>query len=102
MLREITGNKKLQKHYNIKNNFTEQEFYAFFSREEPEKICNVVNSVLSHIYKRNKKHVKTYLVDTTPVAVDINTVKKYITKDHLKKLDLKWGFSKTKKALYRI
>ena len=29
--------------------------------------------------------------------MDINTIKKYISKKDLEKLDLKWGFSKTKK-----
>ena len=36
------------------------------------------------------------MVDATPVAVDINTIKKYVSKEELAKLDLKWGFSKTK------
>ncbi|AWX32822.1 hypothetical protein AW729_06800 [Methanosphaera sp. BMS] len=36
------------------------------------------------------------MIDATPVDVDINTIKKYITKEELEKLNLKWGFSKTK------
>ena len=49
------------------------------------------------IYKTNRNPIKTYLIDATPVAVDINVIKKYIPKEELDKLKLKMGFSKTKK-----
>ena len=97
MIRELNRNKKLQSHFNINNILTEQQFYEYFSRYNEEIFNNLVNSMCSKIYKPNRKAIKTYLVDATPVAVDINTIKKYITKEDLKKLNLKWGFSKTKK-----
>ena len=52
---------------------------------------------MSQIHKQNRKTIKTYLIDATPVAVDINILKKYISKERLDKLKLKLGFSTTKK-----
>ena len=52
---------------------------------------------MSQIHKQNRKAIKTYLIDATPVAVDINILKKYISKERLDKLKLKLGFSTTKK-----
>ena len=97
MLREINRNKKLQTHFKIQNNLSEQQFYEFFSRFDAEIFNNITNSICAKIYKTNRNPIKTYLVDATPVAVDINTIKKYISKKDLEKLNLKWGFSKTKK-----
>ena len=97
MIRELNRNKKLQTHFNINNILTEQQFYEYFSRYNEEIFNNLTNSMCSKIYKANRNPIKTYLVDATPVAVDINTIKKYITNEDLKKLNLKWGFSKTKK-----
>ena len=97
MIREIDRNKKLQTHFKINNILTEQQFYEYFSRYNEEIFNNLTNSMCSKIFKTNRKPIKTYLVDATPVEVDINTVKKYITGEDLKKLNLKWGFSKTKK-----
>ena len=97
MLREINRNKKLQTHFKIQNNLSQQQFYEFFSRFDAEIFNNITNSICAKIYKTNRNPIKTYLVDATPVAVDINTIKKYISNKDLEKLDLKWGFSKTKK-----
>lgn len=54
------------------------------------------------IYKTNRNPIKTYLIDATHVAVDINVIKKYIPKEELDKLKLKMGFSKTKKYYVRF
>ena len=96
MVREINRNKKLQTHFKIQNNLSEQQFYEFFSRFDAEIFNKITNSMCAKIYKTNKNPVKTYLADATPVAVDINTIKKYISKEELERLNLKWGFSKTK------
>jgi len=96
MVREINRNKKLQTHFKIQNNFTEQQFYEYFSRFNPNLFNNITNSICSRINKKNRSPIKIYLADATPVAVDINTIKKYVSKEDLAKLNLKWGFSKTK------
>ena len=96
MIREINRNEKVQKQFKIQNNLTEQQFYEYFSRFDANIFNNITNSMCLKINKTNRKPIKTFLVDATPVAVDINTIKKYISKEELAKLNLKWGFSKTK------
>ena len=61
-------------------------------------IIKKVNSYLKRYFKPHKKIKDEYIVDATPVACDINIVKKYISDDHLKKLGLKWSYSTTKKS----
>ena len=101
MLREIERNKQLKTHYNINSTFTEQQFYEFFGRYDAQTFNNLTNSICSRINKANRKAVRTYLVDATPVAVDINLIKKYYPEEELERLKLKLGFSKTKN-LYKL
>ena len=70
MIREIDRNKKLQTHFKINNILTEQQFYEYFSRYNEEIFNNLTNSMCSKIFKTNRKPIKTYLVDATPVEVD--------------------------------
>ena len=95
-VREINRDKKLQTHFKIQNNFTEQQFYDYFSRFDPQLFNNITNSICSRINKENRNPIRTFIVDATSVEVDINTIKKYISQEELNKLKLKWGFSKTK------
>ena len=46
--------------------------------------------------KLNKSSKSDWIVDATPVACYINILKKYVTPEHLEKLDLDMDFSTTK------
>ena len=97
VIRELENDKKCRQFFKINQVPSIQEFYEFISRYNAQQFNNITNSILSQIHKSNKKAIKTYLVDATPVATDINILKEYITKERLEKLKLKWGYSTTKK-----
>ena len=46
--------------------------------------------------KSRKGSFEEFLVDATPSECDFNIDKKYITKEHLDELKLKWAYSSTK------
>lgn len=96
MIDELNRNEDIKKYFNIKETMEAQKFYEFMSRSSPEQVNSVVNNILKRIPKKNRKPIKTYIIDATPVEVDINTVKKYVSKEKLEELKLKWGYAKTK------
>ena len=102
IIRQLESDSKRRKYFKITEVPSIQEFYEHISRYNAEQFNNITNSILSQIHKSNKKAIKTFLVDATPVATDINILKEFITKERLEKLKLKWGYPTTKKILYRI
>lgn len=97
VIRQLESDYQRRKYFKIKEVPSIQEFYEYISRYNSEQFNNITNSILSQIHKSNKRPIKTYLVDATPVATDINILKEFITKERLEKLKLKWGYSTTKK-----
>ena len=96
VVNELNRSSKLRKFAGISDVPSESQVYEYFSRYEPELYCNIVNSILRKFYIPKKTRKDTYIVDATPVECDINILSKYITKEHLKKLRLKFGYSKSK------
>ena len=96
-IRQLERDKSCQKYFKIEKVPDVQEFYEFISRYDASQFNNITNSILARIHKNSKEAVKTYIVDATPVATDINTIKRYVTREHLEELKLKWGYSTTKK-----
>ena len=96
VIRQLQTDKKFQKFFEFNNIVEIQEFYEFFGRFDEKQINDIVNSILKPIYSNKRRSFVTYIVDASPVGVDINHLKKYISKEKLEKLDLKWGYSKTK------
>ena len=97
VIRQLESDYIRRKYFKITELPSIQEFYEYISRYNAEQFNNITNSLLLQIHKSNKKPIKTYLVDATPVATDINILKEFITKERLEKLKLKWGYSTTKK-----
>ena len=94
---EINRNNKLKKFLEIDGEVPEAgQVYEYLSRYSTEQYTNIVNSILKLINKTNRNPYTRYIVDATPVACDINHVRKYVTKEKLEKLNLKWGYSTTK------
>ena len=94
---ELNNKKPLRKFSKISDVPTEEQVSEYFSRFDVIQYYNMVNSLLKRYFKPHKKICDEYIIDATPVACDINIVKKYIKKEHLKKLGLHWGYSTTKK-----
>ena len=72
------------------------QIYEYFTRYSAKQYCKIVNSILNNYNKQRRGTIKHYIVDATPCACDFNKDKQFITKEHLDKLGLKWGFSTTK------
>ena len=95
---ELNNKEELRKFAGILEVPEETQVSGYFSRFDIVKYYKMINSYLKRYFKPHKKIKDEYIVDATPVACDINIVKKYISDDHLKKLGLKWSYSTTKKS----
>ena len=70
-------------------------FKPSFSKYVFEQIVNLVNRLLRTNFKRKNTKL-TFIVDATPVDVDINFMRKHYSKKYLSKMDLKWSYSSSK------
>jgi hypothetical protein len=94
---EINIDKRLKRFLKIENDVpSEAQVYEYLSRYSPDQYNNISNSFFKLFVKLNKTHKSDWIVDATPVACDINILKKYVSPEHLEKLDLDMGFSTTK------
>ena len=75
---------------------TAEQIYEYMSRYSAEQYCKIVNSTLMRFNKENRGKYNRFIADATPSACDFNNDKHFIPKEHLEKLNLKWGFSTTK------
>lgn len=55
-----------------------------------------LNRILNSRNQTKRRGKKTFIVDATPVDVDINFHRNKKSKEHLKKLNLKWSYSSSK------
>ena len=70
---------------------SENQVYEYFSRYGPKTYCEIANAILRKLYRPRKTRKDIYITDATPVKCDINTIKKYITPEHWKKIKIKMG-----------
>ena len=97
VVNELKKNKRLKKFLKIEGKSPDPEqIYEYLSRYSPEQYANITNSIIRTVDRRNKRKYSTYIVDATPVACDINYIRKHVTQEQLEKLKLKWGYSTTK------
>lgn len=95
---ELNRNEKLRKFINAPDEIpSTEQVYEFLSRFSGKRYCQYVNSIFSNLNGARKKHEK-FIVDATPSACDFNKDKKYITKEHLERMKLKWSYATTKGA----
>ena len=94
---EISIDNRLKRFLKIENEVpSEAQVYEYLSRYSPDQYNNISNSFFKLFLKLNKSRKSDWIVDATPVACDINILKKYVSPEHLEKLDLDMGFSTTK------
>ena len=94
---EISIDNRLKRFLKIDNEVpSEAQVYEYLSRYSPDQYNNISNSFFKLFLKLNKSRKSDWIVDATPVACDINILKKYVSPEHLEKLDLDMGFSTTK------
>ena len=97
VVNELNRSSKLRKFAGFcKEIPTAEQIYEYMSRYSAEQYCKIVNSTLMQFNKQNRGTYNRFIADATPSACDFNNDKHFIPKEHLEKLNLKWGFSTTK------
>ena len=96
ILNELKSKKELQKYFNISEVLTADQVYKIFSEINPENLIKCLNRILNSMNIVKRRGKKTFIVDATPVDVDINFHRNKKTKEHLEKINLKWSYSSSK------
>ena len=96
ILNELKSKKELCKFFNISEVLTADQVYKNFSEMDSEKLIKCLNRILNSRNMIKRRGKKTFIVDATPVDVDINFHRNKKTKKHLEKLNLKWSYSSSK------
>ena len=97
VVNELNHSSKLRKFAGFSKEIpTAEQIYEYMSRYSAEQYCKIVNSTLMRFNKENRGKYNRFIADATPSACDFNNDKHFIPKEHLEKLNLKWGFSTTK------
>ena len=94
IIQEIKLDKRLKRFLKIRGEIpSEGQIYEYLSRYSPDQYNNISNSFFKLFIKSNRNHKSDLIVDATPVACDINIVKKYMTPEKLEELKLDMGYS---------
>ena len=96
ILDELKNNSQLRKFTGIKHVPTLNSIITRFSKISVKTIVDVVNRLLRTNFRRKNNRKLTFLVDATPVDVDMNFLRSHYSKEYLKKLNLKWSYSSSK------
>ena len=96
ILNELKSNRKLCKFLNISEVLTADQVYKIFSEINSEKLIKSLNRILNSRNMVKRRGKKTFIVDATPVDLDINFRRNKKSKEHLRKLNLKWSYSSSK------
>lgn len=75
---------------------SKDQVYEYLSRYDSSQYTNIVNSILKLNNRARGNSKKTFIVDASCVAHDINTARKYIPEEKLENISGKWAFSKNK------
>lgn len=94
IIQEIKLDKRLKRFLKIRGEIpSEGQIYEYLSRYSPDQYNNISNSFFKLFIKSNRNHKSDLIVDATPVACDINIVKKYMAPEKLEELKLDMGYS---------
>lgn len=77
MVNEIQRQKDLQHILIIDQVPTEQQVYEFMTHFSASQLNQITYNILRPYYSKKRRAITTYIVDATPVEVDINTIKIY-------------------------
>ena len=96
ILNELESKEKLRKYFNISEVLSAEQVYKNFSLQDSEELVKALNRILNARNRVKRRGKKTFIVDATPVDLDINFHRNKKTKEHLKSLNLKWSYSSSK------
>ena len=96
ILNELESKEKLRKYFNISEVLSADQVYKNFSLQDSEELIKALNRILNARNRVKRRGKKTFIVDATPVDLDMNFHRNKKTKEHLKSLNLKWSYSSSK------
>lgn len=96
IINELNFKKELCKYFNISEVLSADQVYKIFSEQNEKMLLKSLNRILNSMNQTKRRGKKTFIVDATPVDVDINFLRNKKSKKHLEKLNLKWSYSSSK------
>ena len=83
ILNELESKEKLRKYFNISEVLSADQVYKNFSLQDSEELVKALNRILNARNRVKRRGKKTFIVDATPVDLDINFHRNKKTKEHL-------------------
>jgi len=93
---EVKNRKKLRKFLNIDNLLTLKQIREVYSRKNEQKYLEMALKTLNKLEFKKVHGVKTILIDSTPLLIDLKFNGKFISKQTCLDKDYKRGFSTSK------
>ena len=96
VIRELKGREELRKFAGVEDVPSELQIYEFLSRFSEEQFMNCVLGILNTLSSGRKRCRTCVLVDSTDIQLDLNWIRKKISKKKLKGREFKWAYSSSK------
>jgi hypothetical protein len=93
---EVENSEKLQKFLNIENILTLKQTRELYSRKSAEKYLELTLKTLNKLQFKKIRDLKTILIDSTPLIIDLKFNGKYLSKQTLLDKDFKRAYSVSK------
>ena len=93
---EINNREKLQKFLNINKLLTLKQVREIYSRKDEQKYLEMTLKTLNKLEFKKIRDIKTVLIDSTSIIIDLKFNGKYISKQTCLDKDYKRGFSTSK------
>ncbi len=93
---EVKNREKFQKFLNIENLLTLKQIREVYSRKNEQKYLEMELKTLKKLEFKKIRGIKTILLDSTPLLIDLKFNGKYISKQTYLNKDYKRGFSTSK------
>jgi len=93
---EVKNREKLLKFLNINNLLTLKQVREIYSRKNEQKYLEIALKTLNKLQFKKIRGIKTVLIDSTPLIIDLKFNGKFISKQTCLDKDYKRGFSTSK------
>jgi len=93
---EVKNREKLRRFLNINNMLTLKQVREVYSRKNEQKYLEMALKTLNKLEFKRIRDVKTILVDSTPLLIDLKFNGKFLSKQKCLDKDYKRGFSTSK------
>jgi hypothetical protein len=97
VVNELNNNEQLRNNFGIYEEINIVEMNKRLSSLGEENIRNYVTRILNQKFPKPKKKIRTILIDSSPIPLDINTNKKHYSDEELEEKGFPKGFSSSKK-----